>query len=158
MSNGTVLLSDEDRAVVADTVMTNNPDMGADLAARIVDEATKFVAAVANTPEPLAPSRVVDEGWHALILNTRIYERLCKKIGRFVHHTPERPDPENRDPKSLTKTQARIVAEGFTVDDALWLAPTDANIPVAASCQHRPADPEGTCTGDPDGDGPSGPN
>ncbi|MEU5269038.1 hypothetical protein AB0G77_10895 [Streptomyces hygroscopicus] len=158
MSNGTALLSDADRAAVVDTVMSNNPDMSPMLAGRIVDEAAKFVAAVASATEPLAPSRVVDEGWHAMILNTRIYQRLCNKVGRFVHHVPERPDPENRDPEALTKTQRQISSAGFTVDAALWLAPGDSSLPVAASCQHRPADPEGTCTGDPDGDGPSGPN
>lgn len=158
MSNSTALLSDEDRAAVVDTVMVNNPDMAPGLAGRIVDEAVKFVAAVASATEPLAPSRVVDEGWHSLILHTRVYRRLCDKVGKFVHHVPERPDPENRDPEALTKTQKQIITAGFTVDDALWLAPGDSSIPVAASCQHGPGGPEGTCTGDPDGDGPSGPN
>ncbi|GAA0641716.1 hypothetical protein GCM10009548_02490 [Streptomyces malaysiensis subsp. malaysiensis] len=158
MRNGTALLSDEDRAAVIDTVMVNNPDMAPMLAGRIVDEAVKYIAAVATAPEPLTPSRVVDEGWHALILHTRIYHRLCSKIGRFIHHVPQRPDPENRDSEALTKTQAQIVAAGYTVDDALWLAPGDTSIPVAAHCQHSPGGPEGSCTGSGEGDGPSGPN
>ncbi|GDY47334.1 glycine-rich domain-containing protein [Streptomyces antimycoticus] len=158
MSHGTALLSDEDRASVVDTVMRNNSDMNPALAGRVVDEAVKYVAAVANAPEPLTPSRVVDEGWHALILHTRIYQRLCNKVGRFVHHVPEQPDPENRIPEALTKTQAQIVSMGFTVDDALWLAPEDTSIPVAAHCQHSPGGPEGSCTGSGEGDGPSGPN
>ncbi|GAA1708874.1 glycine-rich domain-containing protein [Streptomyces yatensis] len=158
MNHGTALLPDEDRAAVVDTVMVNNPDMAPQLAGRIVDEAVKYLAAVATAPEPLTPSRLVDEEWHALILHTRVYKRLCDKIGTFVHHVPERPAPGSRGPQVLTKTQARIVAAGHTVDDALWLAPTDASIPVAAGCQHSPGGPEGSCTGDPDGDGPSGPN
>lgn len=35
------------------------------------------------------PSRVVDDAWHAFILDTRAYEHFCAQaFGRFVHHTP----------------------------------------------------------------------
>jgi hypothetical protein len=35
------------------------------------------------------PSQVVDELWHAFILNTRQYELFCQKaFGGFLHHTP----------------------------------------------------------------------
>ena len=61
---------------------------------------------------------------------------LCERVGTFVHHVPEAPDPERRDAEALTRTQQRIVEAGFPVDDALWLAPTDQSIPVAAGCQH----------------------
>lgn len=158
MRDVTVLLDRPQRAEVVETVLRNNPGMDEDTAGRIVDEAVKFVAAAAGASQPLAPSRVVDEGWHALILHTRTYRQLCERLGAFVHHVPQAPDPERRNPEALTRTQQSIVKAGFTVDDALWLAPTDTSIPVAASCQHGPGGPEGSCTGDPDGDGPSGPN
>ncbi|WP_435242919.1 glycine-rich domain-containing protein [Streptomyces cucumeris] len=136
MRDVTALLDRLARTAVVDTVLRDNPELTEDLAGRIVDEAVKFVAAAAGSPEPLAPSRVVDEGWHALILHTRTYRQLCDKVGTFVHHVPQAPDPERRDPEALTRTQERIVKAGFTVDDALWLAPYDQSIPVAASCQH----------------------
>jgi hypothetical protein len=35
------------------------------------------------------PSQVVDALWHALILDTRLYQHLCRQVfGRVLHHTP----------------------------------------------------------------------
>jgi hypothetical protein len=35
------------------------------------------------------PSRVVDDAWHAFILDTEVYERFCREaFGRFLHHKP----------------------------------------------------------------------
>ncbi|MFD8384005.1 hypothetical protein ACFV2X_36755 [Streptomyces sp. NPDC059679] len=75
-----------------------------------------------------------------------------------MDHVPEPPDPSRHNPGELTRTQELIREMGFTVDDALWLAPTDESIPVAADCEHSPPGPYGSCTGDGGGDGPSGPN
>lgn len=50
---------------------------------------------------------------------------LCERVGAFVHHVPETPDPGRRDAEALTRTQQRFVEAGFPVDDALWLAPAD---------------------------------
>jgi len=48
-----------------------------DLAERIVAEGIKFVVAGGSNPShAMAPSRVVDEGWHALILHTQLYADL----------------------------------------------------------------------------------
>ncbi|MBL1099478.1 glycine-rich domain-containing protein [Streptomyces coffeae] len=136
MRDVTALLDPPARDAVVGTVLRDNPELDEAMALRIVSEAVKFVAAEAVSDRPLTPSRVVDEGWHALILHTQLYRELCRRLGRFVHHVPEAPDPERREPEALTRTQERIVEAGFTVDDALWLAPTDTSIPVAATCQH----------------------
>ncbi|MES4903950.1 MULTISPECIES: hypothetical protein [unclassified Streptomyces] len=134
MSDATGLLVGKERAGVIRTVLSNNPGMADDMAERIVDEAVKFTATCAKFPQARLRSRVVDEGWHALILHTRVYKELCDDFGVFVHHTPEPPDPSRYSPGDLTRTQEMIVKTGFTVDDALWLAPTDESIPVAADC------------------------
>lgn len=64
------------------------------VAERITAEALKFVATCAQfTGEGLRPSRVVDEGWHGLILRTAPYAWLCRRLSHFVHHRPERRDP-----------------------------------------------------------------
>ncbi|MEU9791963.1 hypothetical protein AB0E27_15295 [Streptomyces sparsogenes] len=82
MSDATGLLADKERAGVIRAVLSNNPGMEEDTAARIVNEAIKFTATCAKFPEArLRPSRVVDEGWHALILHTRVYKDLCDKFG-----------------------------------------------------------------------------
>ncbi|MFE5591431.1 glycine-rich domain-containing protein [Streptomyces sp. NPDC056549] len=121
---------------VAATVVDDNPDVERHDAERIVEEALKFVAAGAQFPGGMRPSRTVDAGWHALILHTKVYAQLCKKLGLFVHHVPERPDPTRHDPTALERTQACIVQAGYAVDRTLWLGPSNGSVPVAATCEH----------------------
>jgi hypothetical protein len=124
---------------VVATVIDNNPDMNEATAKRIVTEALKFVDAAARFPTiKITPSNVVDEGWHALILHTNLYAKLCEGLGRFVHHWPERPNAERHDVHALTRTAAVIEHAGHTVDSALWTAPTKALVSVAANCSHTP--------------------
>ncbi|WP_329214754.1 hypothetical protein OG352_05080 [Streptomyces sp. NBC_01485] len=133
------LIPAEAFAGVVATVLDNNKGMEQALAERITEEALKFVAACAKRPgRGLRPSRIVDEGWHALILHTKVYERLCRAQGRFVHHVPERPDPSRHNSFELEHTKASIQKAGYEVDALLWLAPTDTSIPVAADCEHTP--------------------
>jgi hypothetical protein len=120
------------------TILDNNPGMEPALAARIAGEGIKFTVAAAMHPAlALAPSRVVDEGWHAAILHTRTYQVICARNGQFVHHTPGY-DPTFYDPDILERTKATIEAAGFQVDQELWAGPLDGSIPVAAQCQHAP--------------------
>ncbi|AEW93899.1 MULTISPECIES: glycine-rich domain-containing protein [Streptomycetaceae] len=150
------LLPATDRAGVIATVLRANPGMDHGTAERIVDEAIKFVVAATTSPgRGLRPSRIVDEGWHALILHTRVYAALCGRLGGFVHHVPEPPNAARHDPGALARTQDAIRAAGYQPDPALWLPPSDTSIPVAASCEHSPPGPEGTCT---ESCAPSGPN
>lgn len=126
------------RSVVA-TVVDNNTDMEPATAERIVREALKFMDAAAQFPTvKITPSTVVDEGWHALILHTNLYGRLCENLGRFVHHWPERPDSGRHDELALTRTVAVIEKAGHTVDSDLWVGPTRALVAVAANCSHTP--------------------
>ncbi|WP_431979856.1 glycine-rich domain-containing protein [Streptomyces qinglanensis] len=141
------LLAGGQFTAVSRTVRTNNPGMTADVADRIVAEALAFVAACSRPHSGgLRPSRTVDEGWHALILHTKVYAALCNRLGGFVHHVPEPPDPTRHDAGELDRTQQAIHAAGYRTDPLLWLPPTDVGIPVAASCEHSEGGGEGTCT------------
>lgn len=143
------LLTPEELADVTATVRGNNPGMTTSVAGRIVVEALAYVTAAAHNPGmPISPSRIVDEGWHALILHTALYARLCAQLGRFVHHFPERPDPSRHDEQIMDRTLAAIEATGHTPDLELWRPPTDTRISVAANCSHTPR---------PGGCGPIGP-
>ncbi|WP_234335944.1 glycine-rich domain-containing protein [Streptomyces sp. NRRL S-1022] len=120
------------------TVMDSSPDVPAELAGRIVEEALKFVAACSAHPGAgLVPSRIVDEGWHALIVHTAMYADLCQRLGgRFVHHTPGY-GPENWDTSVIDRTRTAIERLGWTTDPELWVAPADESlVSVAAKCQH----------------------
>lgn len=138
---GRELLDDVEFADVVATVLDNNPGMGQMLAERIVSQAIAFVATAAAGAEGIAPSRVVDEGWHALVLDTQLYERLCDRVGGFVHHQPERSGAAGYDPAWLAHTMDAIRTAGFEVDADLWSGPDDDTISVAASAQHTPNGP-----------------
>ncbi|MEU9145708.1 hypothetical protein [Streptomyces sp. NPDC048349] len=135
------LLSDADFTAVTHTILDNNPGMGPLVAGRILVEALAFLATAARTKGGLVPSRVVDEGWHALILHTGLYQSLCARLGGFVHHIPERPDPGRRSNGTIERTIAAIEAAGYAVDRGLWRGPADTTVLVAANCQH--SGPEG---------------
>ncbi|MFZ3556486.1 MULTISPECIES: glycine-rich domain-containing protein [unclassified Streptomyces] len=135
-----MLIPDAVFASCRGTVMDANPDMAEEMAGRIVEEAIKFVAACAKNPDTgLAPSRIVDEGWHALLLHSAAYAKLCADLrGDFVHHYPGY-DPTHYDPAILNRTQATIAVLGWEPDAELWSAPSDETlVSVAAQCQHAP--------------------
>ncbi|MFD6324175.1 glycine-rich domain-containing protein [Streptomyces sp. NPDC058442] len=135
-----MLITDERFASCRSTVMDANPNMAEEMAGRIVEEGLKFVAACSRNPGVgLAPSRIVDEGWHALILHTAMYAELCERLGgQFVHHHPGY-DPTNYDPPILDRTRETIAALGWEADPELWGPPSDETlVSVAAKCQHAP--------------------
>ncbi len=139
MHNARALLTPDGFGDVVATVRDNNPDMPDATAQRIVTEALKFVATAAEFPTvKITPSQVVDEGWHALILHTALYAKLCDRLGRFVHHWPERPDKGRHDPHALTRTVALIEKTEYSVDAELWAGPARALVSVAANCSHTP--------------------
>ncbi|MFB7930441.1 glycine-rich domain-containing protein [Streptomyces sp. NPDC056039] len=135
-----MLITDKQFDSCRRTVMDANPSMTEELAGRIVEEGLKFVAVCSRNPGVgLAPSRIVDEGWHALILHTAIYTDLCQSLGgEFVHHFPGY-DPTNYDPPILDRTREKITELGWDVDTQLWGPPSDETLAsVAAKCQHAP--------------------
>lgn len=139
------LLTAEQFAGVKATVLRANPGMDEALAERITLEGLKFVATSAHRSSGrMAPSPVVDEGWHALILHTKVYADLNARLGgRFVHHIPQPPNPtEPTVPGWLQRSQAAIELAGFEVDAELW-RPNSVN--VSAECQHVPGCGDNDC-------------
>lgn len=131
------LLTDPEFYAVRMTILSNNTGMWPEMAGAILEDALAFVATAASKPgQALVPSRVVDEGWHALILHTGIYWDLCSRFGNFVHHVPQQPDPGRWDQAVIDRTLAAIEAAGYPVHHSLWRGPEDSTVPVAASCQH----------------------
>jgi hypothetical protein len=109
-------------------------------AARIVGQALAFLAACAANPETrLAPSELVDAGWHAFILHTADYAEFCDKIaGRFLHHAPTAPG-DDAGPEAVGAAIEAMRAAALPVDTALWVP--------AAKCSQCYAG----CTSDPRG-------
>ena len=147
------LLDPTEFAAVVATVVRDNANLNEAFAARIVEEALKFVATCAAQPEGgLRPSRAVDMGWHALILHTHTYARLCDKLGRFVHHWPDSPALARvpldalRQRKALHRTQALMVGAGYELDPTLWMQMANGVGDCSTSeCEGGPAPCCGTC-------------
>jgi hypothetical protein len=132
-------LTNEQMGAVTATVQGNNPGMDQPTAERIVIDALAYVTAAARNPGVyISPSRTVDEGWHALILHTAVYAGLCERLGRFVHHYPERPDPTRHKDGVMSQTLDLIRGLGHTPDMDLWARPLEMVVSVAANCSHTP--------------------
>ncbi|MFD0359541.1 glycine-rich domain-containing protein [Streptomyces sp. NPDC127110] len=115
----TPALADAQFDAVRATVLDDNPGMEPELAARIVTEALKFVATAARGADDMTPSRLVDKGWHALILHTALYKQLCAHLGGFVDHYPS-PQGTEGDLDAFDRTIRSIERAGFAVDRQLW--------------------------------------
>lgn len=136
------LLTDAEFTAVAATVRSNNPGMQLGLAERITSEALAFLAACAHDRQAsIAPSPVVDEGWHALILHTALYAQLGERLGGFIHHYPQLPEDVAYDPDTIALTLLAIEQAGYVPDRELWAGPGDQVFAVAATTWHSP--PEG---------------
>jgi hypothetical protein len=65
-----------------------------DLSAVLAALRTYFLACLGNieagSQRPVGmPSRVVDDAWHAFVVDTRAYEDFCRRaFGAYLHHTP----------------------------------------------------------------------
>jgi hypothetical protein len=153
MSSALGLLNNDDAERVAALVVRDNEgvtDQAQALA--IVDEALKFLSA-ATTSKPgdgrrLRPSRVVDMGWHALILHTELYMTLCHKIGRYIHHRPEGPETLRREATTLDITQAAIREAGYEPVEYFWGTKGDTEI-KGGDCQHTECHQDPGCTAPP---------
>ncbi|MFD7166270.1 glycine-rich domain-containing protein [Streptomyces violascens] len=133
------LIGDESFEGAVRLVQRANADISEALAEQIVDEALKFVAAAAGNRTPglaLRPSRIVDEGWHALIQDTRAYQRLTDELGRFVHHVPETPATKQHDEATVIRTLSAIERAGYVPDLHLWAKETQGEVLVSADCMH----------------------
>ncbi|HVK24272.1 MAG TPA: hypothetical protein VM677_23200 [Actinokineospora sp.] len=125
LTNGRSLVSDRLFAkLVARLVREGKHRQGR--AVLIVDQTLAFLGACAvNTGEPLSPSPLVDEGWHAFVLHTREYAEFCRMIaGRFLHHRPS--DEPRFGTDHLDRSKRAIHRAGYLVRDELWLPASSA--------------------------------
>lgn len=100
------------------------------VANRVVDQALALVYVMGTTGKGaiMAPSRLVDPGWHTLILHTDWYAQWCdKQFGYFLHH---QPNSKARTHGLMTDVVAKIRSAGFAVDDRLWGTAADCNPPA----------------------------
>lgn len=84
-----------------------------------VREAKRMLYLRAIGAKTINPSKFVDEGWHAMLLFTRFYQKFADFIGMYVHHepTPPRklaagePRPVNNNYEYTKQAYAEILGE-----------------------------------------------
>lgn len=55
-------------------------------------EAKRMLYLCIASGEAIAPSDIVDEAWHEMLMFTRFYKDFADFIGGFIHHDPTDPD------------------------------------------------------------------
>ncbi|GAA3766700.1 glycine-rich domain-containing protein [Streptomyces chiangmaiensis] len=111
----------------------NEPERAAGICVACGRHTDDGIAIAASGQQPgrsLAPSELVDHGWHAFILHTADYAQFCERIvGRFVHHVPTDEDETLPGGPQATRerTLAAIAAAGYAVDAELWGASADCS-------------------------------
>ncbi|WP_410642052.1 glycine-rich domain-containing protein [Amycolatopsis sp. lyj-346] len=117
--------------------------LGREYAVRIMGQALAFLGTCARSAEPLAPSDIVDIGWHTFLLYTREYAGFCDRVaGRFIHHEPADTGlvPISRTPReTASRTITAVRLAGFAVDLPLWTTPADCH-QCNQGCTHSSGD------------------
>jgi hypothetical protein len=121
-------------------IVTDHDDIDHATAERVMDQALAFLGACANSTMPLSPAKLVDIGWHTLILHTKDYREFCDRVaGRFIDHIPtddhsgecqqcntcQDAEPGGGDGKasgalSASLTALAVAEAGYAVDAPLW--------------------------------------
>ncbi|WP_435643342.1 hypothetical protein ACR9VJ_18010 [Streptomyces sp. H49] len=134
------LCPDEVRDRLALTVVKDHPEFSVEYAGRLVVEAAKFQAASAARPDVrMAPSLLVDHGWHAWLTNTIDRDALMTRIGGVVHHVPELPGEDGGDKAAVRRQTLAVMTEtGYAADLELWPAASGECSQCHAGCTDSP--------------------
>ncbi len=91
-------------------------------AERIMDAALGFIKLCAEHPgNGFAPTPLVDIGWHTMILYTRHYDALCRRLaGRFIHHDPNDDPAVESSSGSAGTTVTFMETHGIEFDPVMW--------------------------------------
>lgn len=99
------------------------------VADRVMDQALAFLKVMGHARAfDMAPSEIVDPGWHTFMLHTQDYANWCQEqFGYFVHHAP---NSKIRTRGLMVSVADRIAAAGFEVDTSLWGTAAECNQPA----------------------------
>ncbi|WP_328298746.1 hypothetical protein OG389_13645 [Streptomyces sp. NBC_00435] len=99
------------------------------VARKVMDQALAFLKVMGDAKAfDMAPSEIVDPGWHTFMLHTQDYAAWCEEqFGHFVHHAP---NSKIRTRPLMVSVADRIKAAGFEVDERLWGTSADCNQPA----------------------------
>lgn len=122
-TDAATLLDHEMRGILVANMIHKFPEMTPDFAHRGVSQMLAFLAAGARSSEPVSPSPVVDDFWHAFLLHTKTYREFCaNQLGKFIDHQPGYLDKEEHGGgKALrARTVEAITNAGYAIDLDFW--------------------------------------
>lgn len=105
-------------------------------ARRIMNEALAFLWVMGTTGkgDVMAPSTVVDPGWHTFMLHSKEYADWCDaQFGYFLHHAP---NSKVRTRGLMVSVVDEIRSARFDVDATLWGTAAECN--SSACCGDGP--------------------
>ncbi|MFD7835523.1 hypothetical protein [Streptomyces sp. NPDC059761] len=146
LSEARHLLTEDDFNRLVERAVKNNPGVDAPLAEAIVEETLKFWAAAAHraalrkqdpnlTHKKMLPSAILDAGWHALLLCTKVAAKLSVTLGHFTHHVPEVANYERLE-EALAETQDAIRAAGYEPNPIMWDPASDRLVKIHGVSMH----------------------
>ncbi|MGW0393136.1 glycine-rich domain-containing protein [Streptomyces sp. NPDC003042] len=99
------------------------------VARQVMDQALAFLKVMGDARAfDMAPSEIVDPGWHTFMLHTQEYAAWCEaQFGYFLHHAP---NSKVRTRPLMVSVADRIKVAGFAVDERLWGTSADGNQPA----------------------------
>lgn len=92
-----------------------------EIAEQILDAALGFLMACKDAKVSLAPSELVDVGWHTFLLYTPEYMKFCQEhIGHFVHHVPNDDPTKPSQAGGSLSTVEYMRSRGITFNPLMW--------------------------------------
>ena len=91
-------LTDEEKRVVMIQYEKENDSEGAEALAEYLKFMQIKIGEQDTTDKKVAPSKKIDEMWHAHILSTKEYFAFCERYndGEYIHHDPSMTDVPTR--------------------------------------------------------------
>lgn len=136
------LVPDDVRDRLAAFIVREHPEHTQEFAARLVVESARFQAASAARPDVrMAPSLLVDHGWHAWLMFTQDRDALMARIGGVVHHVPDLPgeEPDEETAREIRRqTLDAMRTTGYAPDVELWPAVSGKCSQCHAGCTDSP--------------------
>ena len=117
------LISTELRETLVNNMRAKFPQLIEEKADRGVGQMLAFLAACDYAEQPLSPSPLVDDFWHAFLLHTKAYAEFCEqRFGRFLHHQPGFLDKEEHGGGKALRalTVDSITLAGYEIDMEFW--------------------------------------
>lgn len=91
-------------------------------AVQLFQDTKQFLYLCAKYPDPMIPTKAIDEGWHNFILFTEDYASFCTEmLGRFVHHRPTPPS------KRVSENQQRLYQNTLRIAQSEFSSPLSQN-------------------------------